>query len=335
MILDKINNNTYLFLLIIILIIILFNMSCFMENKVNYTTFKQIKLNKTTNENFDEILYITSINLIESETHKHFFNKDLDINKKIYSLVIRLKNNNKLFDINLLNLKKGDLIKFNSKSKNSEMYLKINKINNTLNKPGYSDIEIIDEKEKLTLKKNKLDNFFNTLKGNNYNKFKIQKIDNQSKFVLSYNINIIKNTNYINISDSNYYIKFTSPNDNINIENINKFTAGDIITLKVNNNNNKFTENKNMYKINVVDKNNYILFLDNINNNLSSIINSQTNNYNNNNDKEILIKIDYIDKILNDYFYINTDNIAKLQFNQQQINNYKNHITQLKNEIKI
>ena len=159
MILDKINNNTYVFILIILLIIILFNLSCFMENKVNYTTYKKINNNKETlnketlNENFENNKFITTTNLVESEVHKDFFNKNLVSAKQIYSFIIRLKNNNNKYNINSLNLENDDLIKIKSDNEGSDYYLKINKIYKTENKPGYTDIQIIDENSKLIPKK--------------------------------------------------------------------------------------------------------------------------------------------------------------------------------------
>ena len=149
----------------------------------------------------------------------------------------------------------------------------------------------------------------------------------------------MKNTEYNNISDSKFYIKFNSNNEYENIEDdINKFKVGDIITLY--DNNNLFKENKNyVFKINKIIEDDYILFLDNYRNTkLEQFFKKNDNNieneiFNEKNDNEILIRINFIDNILNNYLNYNVKNIAKLKFNQQQINNFKNYLIKLKNDV--
>lgn len=335
MILDKINNNTYMFLLIILLIIILFNMSCFMKNKVNNNIIKRVKItnnkNNNINEQFENPQYIKIVDTKESNYYKEY-NKDIDEDKKIYSLTLRLKNNNnndiKALNINSLNLQNGDLIKMsNTKLANSDIYLKINTIKQTYLKPDYSDIEIIEEKKYLDEKKNKITEFITNLNNSvdNYNNLEIAKEAKKNEFILSHYIKIIKNENYTGISDSEYYIDFILDNINKKI-NMNIINKEDIITIYNGRKEKQYQKNKVYKYIDDDNRQHYILFLDNT----STKINKNKNeNYKN----EYLLKINYINNILEKYFDANVDNISKLKHNQIQINYIKDYITKLKNNI--
>lgn len=331
MVLDKINNNTYLFLLIIILIIILFNMSCFIKNKDSNTTIKKVNLNINNNNNieqFENPIYIKLLDSKESDYHKNINKLITEEEKKIHSLTIRLKNNNKNnFNLDLLNLENGDLIKIsNTELANSDFYLKINNIKETFNKPNYSDIEIIDEKNNLEKKKQILKSLIDNL--NNYDNLNIIKVAKKNEFILSYYIKILENKDYINGNDSKYYIKLSSPDKKSIIKNI---SNQDIVIINSNNSNNPFNKNQNMFEINKVDIINNILFLNDYNDVFKNLLKTESP-YNDNNDKEILIKKDYIDSILENYFSNNIEMTSKLKYNQYQINFIKKYLKTIQNE---
>lgn len=315
MFLNKINNNTYMFLLIILLIIILFNMSHYLENNKSNITIEKIKIK----ENFEDILYIQIIEPSESN------------DKTI--LTIRLKNNNNLFNLNSLNLKKYDLIKLSNTNKAdiNDFYLKINKITKLSDRPDYSEIELkYNTADFKNIKKQELITFFATLKGKtNYDYLNIEKHGMEENYILSKNIKIEKNEDLENHPDSNYFIELTDDDTNNNLTNISKFDVGNVIKVIINNyKDNNY--NNNSFLINYIDKSNYKIYLDKGTNEQEYNNNFIENNILDNTDnKEVLILKYFPDDIIEKYFDNSADNIATLHNLKIQISNYKKYLDEI------
>ena len=318
MFLNKINNNTYMFLLIILLIIILFNMSHYLENNKSNTTIEKIKIK----ENFEDesLIYIKIIEPEPSESN------DEPI------LTIRLKNNNNLFNLNSLNLKKYDLIKLSNTNKDdiNDFYLKINKITKLSDRPDYSEIDLkYNTPDFKNIKKQELITFFATLKGKTkYNYLNIEKLGIEENCILSEKIEIEKNEDLENYPDSDYFIKLTDSTNN-NLNNINKVQVGNIIKIIINNydqNNNSH----NSFLINYIDKSSYKLYLNTrFPSQESNIAFLENNILGNRNNHEVLILKYFPDDIIEKYFDNSADNIATLHNLKIQISNYKKYLDEI------
>lgn len=316
MFLNKINNNTYMFLLIILLIIILFNMSHYLENNKSNTTIEKIKIK----ENFEDILYIQIIEPSESNDET--------------ILTIRLKNNNNLFNLNSLNLKKYDLIKLSNINKDdiNDFYLKINKITKLSDRPDYSEIELKYNTVKFkNNKKTELNKIFNKLKGKKkYDYLNIEKLGIEENYILSENIKIEKNEEDLEkYPDRGYFIQLTDDDTNNNLTNISKFDVGNVIKVIINNyKDNNY--NNNSFLINYIDKSNYKIYLDKGTNKQEYNNNFIENNILDNTDnKEVLILKYFPDDIIEKYFDNSADNIATLHNLKIQISNYKKFLDEI------
>jgi kinesin family protein 3/17 len=231
------------------------------ENKINFLDNLSQKFMNTLNE--DGILDINKL-LSQMESTNDLYNKINDLNNKNNNLENKINEQNSI--INNLNEQ------IEKESKNDEIIL------NDLKKNVMNQLENLIRNTNEPTFKNEL--------------FKIYKNINDQELKKNYSgINL--NSNFINNNTTNNIKKYFS-NENININNNNKFNQNINFSPKLNSNqikSNNFSNN---------NVNNNININNNINNNNSTGFNNYSKNNNNNNKNSNKLKNkNYINKFIN------------------------------------